>query len=75
LARALRREGFELSQYFEPRDVPHNMIPTAGRRAIYAYLRDTDSDAVPLDVVIAEPGKPVPKLMLPAGDFAYEYED
>jgi hypothetical protein len=64
-----------LGQNFQPHDVPPNIFPTTRRRAIYAYLRDTELDAVPLDVVIAEPGKPIPKLMLPAGDFDYEYED
>jgi hypothetical protein len=64
-----------LSKDFTPHAIPDNMIPTQGRRAIYAYLHDTEAEAVPLDVVILRPGGPVPKLMLPKGDYVLEYED
>ncbi len=60
---------------FEPHDVPGSMLPTKARRAIYAYVRGTDPDAVPLDVVVLKPGVPPPKLMLPPGNYVYEYED
>jgi hypothetical protein len=64
-----------LSADFRPRDIPVDIVHTKTRRAVYAYLRDTAPDAVPLDVVVLDPGKPAPKLMLPAGDFVFEYED
>lgn len=64
-----------LSKDFTPHDIPKDVLPTKARRAVYAYWRDTAPDAVPLDVVMLQPGMPAPKLMLPPGDFVFEYED
>jgi hypothetical protein len=64
-----------LRRDFKPHDIPRNMLPTKGRRVVYAYARDTAPDAAPLDAVMLHPGMPAPKLMLPPGDFVFEYED
>lgn len=64
-----------LSKLFVPRDVPKELLPTKGRRAIYAYLKNTESDAVPLDVILLTARSPPPKLMLPPGEFVFEVED
>lgn len=58
-----------------PRAIPQELLPQQGRRIIKALRTDAVTDAVPLDVVLAEAGKPAPSLMLPAGDFRYAYED
>jgi hypothetical protein len=58
-----------------PRDIPKNLLPIAGRRLIYAYRSNSPKDAAPFDVVMVKAGERAPKLMLPAGDFSFEYED
>lgn len=47
--------------------VPAKLLPTSGRRLIQAYAAGAPDDAVPLDQVLVEAGKPVPMLMLPPG--------
>ena len=64
-----------LSTDFAPHTVPKEIVPTKGRRVLYAYLRDAAPDGVPIDVVVLRPHGKVPKLMLPSGDFVFEYED
>jgi hypothetical protein len=59
----------------EPRVIPAELLPASGRRAIRAHLVGGAADAVPADIVLVEAGKPAPKLMLPAGDYRYTYED
>jgi hypothetical protein len=58
-----------------PRDIPVALLPASGRRAILAYRAGEPADAVPADVVLVEAGKPVPKLMLPQGEYRYIVED
>ncbi|MBC3872483.1 hypothetical protein [Undibacterium flavidum] len=58
-----------------PTDVPQHLLPERGRRVIYAYRFNEMIDAVPVDAVIVEAGKPVPKLMLPKGEFRFTFED
>lgn len=59
----------------EARDVPAELLPATGRRAIKAYRTSDGADAVPADIVVVEAGKPVPKLMLPKGEYRYVTED
>ncbi|MBI1835064.1 MAG: hypothetical protein HYR92_04805 [Burkholderiales bacterium] len=58
-----------------PRDIPENLLPKQGRRAIYAFRVNEGNDAVPVDAVIVEAGKPIPKLMLPKAEFRFEFEE
>jgi hypothetical protein len=59
----------------EPRDIPPALLPTSGRRLIKAYRAGAPDDAVPADVVLVEADKPVPKLMLPKGEYRYSFEE
>jgi hypothetical protein len=58
-----------------PRAIPAALLPASGRRAVLAYRAGEPDDAVPADVVLAEAGKPAPKLMLPAGEFRFAVEE
>lgn len=58
-----------------PRDIPVELLPVLGRRLIYARDRHVGADAVPLDVILVEAGKPIPKLILPSGEFRFSYGD
>ncbi len=58
-----------------PMDIPKEMLPTSGRRLIYAYHKTEAADGMPADVIIIEAGKAIPKLMLPAGEFRFAFED
>jgi hypothetical protein len=58
-----------------PREIPSELLPKQGRRVIKAFRTIGRPDAVPADVVLVEAGKPAPKLMLPAGEFRYEFEE
>jgi hypothetical protein len=59
----------------EARDIPVQLLPASGRRAIKAYRKDDGPDAVPADIVVVKAGAPVPKLMLPKGEYRYATED
>ncbi|NML62691.1 hypothetical protein HHL21_16720 [Massilia sp. RP-1-19] len=58
-----------------PRDIPPGLLPKTGRRLVMAYRKSDGPDAVPADNVLVEAGKPVPKLMLPKGEFRIAVED
>ena len=51
------------------------LLPSSGRRAVLAYRAGEPVDAVPADVVLAEAGTPVPKLLLPAGEYRFAVEE
>jgi hypothetical protein len=44
-------------------------------RLIKAYRAGAPDDVVPADVVLVEADKPVPKLMLPKGEYRYSFEE
>ncbi|WP_312488105.1 hypothetical protein [Sphingomonas sp.] len=48
-----------------PRAIPRDLLPKRGARLIQAFAADASDDAVPLDQVLVEAGKPVPVLMVP----------
>jgi hypothetical protein len=58
-----------------PRDIPFQLLPKHGRRLIQSFLAAEPVDAVPIDQVLVEAGKPVPKLMLPQGSIRYAVQD
>lgn len=58
-----------------PRDIPRELIPETGERLILAYDQNHKDDAAPSDVVLLRAGQPVPKLMLPKGNFRFEVQE
>lgn len=57
------------------RPIPAALLPKEGRRIVKAFRADAVPDAVPLDVILVEAGRPAPNLMLPDGEFRYAVED
>lgn len=57
-----------------PFSIPAAWLPAQGRRLIYAMHKDDPVQAIPADIVIVDAGKPAPALMLPAGEFRFEFE-
>ncbi|WP_133166918.1 hypothetical protein [Solimicrobium silvestre] len=70
-----RASWLESMAGLNPENIPSKLIPKKGKRLIYAYSSKEPADAVPVDVVLVEAGKPIPKLMLPKGNFRYAFED
>jgi len=58
-----------------PRAIPPALIPKRGRRLVQAFVADEPDDSVPVDQVIVEAGKPVPKLMLPSRRIRYAVQE
>ena len=57
-----------------PRPVPENLLPPSGRALVQAFLAREDKDAIPIDQVLVEVGKPVPYLMLPNQAVRYQVQ-
>lgn len=57
---------------FEEVDVPKKMQDAATPHFLFAYLEGQPDDSVPADVVQIVPGLPIPKFMLPSGEFRFE---
>ena len=70
-----RPEWLETLAARRPHDIPLAMLPVTGRRLIQAYRISGGVDAIPSDNVLVEAGKPVPKLMLPKGEFRFAFQD
>ena len=70
-----RPEWLETLAGRTPRDIPPAMLPVSGRRLVQAYRLPGGPHAIPTDNVLVEAGKPVPKLMLPKGEFRFAVED
>jgi hypothetical protein len=58
-----------------PHAVPRRLLPGRGRRLVQAFLANEPEDAVPIDQVVVEPGKPPPKMMLPKARIRYAVQD
>jgi hypothetical protein len=58
-----------------PVAVPAALMPTAGRRLVQAFLAAEPADAIPIDQVLVQAGKPPPKLMLPKGRIRFAHQD
>jgi len=58
-----------------PVKIPSGMMPRSGKRLIQAFLSTEATDAVPVDQVVVEAGKPAPKLMLPRAPVRLSYQD
>ena len=59
----------------KPHAIPQALLPASGRKLILAHRTDDPENAVPVDTVLVEAGKPVPKLMLPPGAFRFSAQD
>lgn len=59
----------------QARPIPDGLLPRTGRRLIKAFRSTDGPDAVPADIVLVEAGHPIPKLMLPNGEYRFTYED
>ncbi|HMC91390.1 MAG TPA: hypothetical protein VKI45_02920, partial [Allosphingosinicella sp.] len=58
-----------------PQPVPARLLPRSGRRLVQAFLAAEPDDAVPVDQVLVEAGRPAPRLMLPRGRIRYAVQD
>ncbi len=58
-----------------PLTVPRTLAPTACPRLIQAFARGALNDAVPLDQAMAEPGKPLPTLLVPPEPIRFAIQD
>jgi hypothetical protein len=59
----------------KPRPVPAALLPKRGRRLVQAFLAAESGDAVPIDQILVEAGKPIPRLMLPERPIRYAVQD
>jgi hypothetical protein len=57
------------------RPVPANLVPLQGRRLVQAFLAGEGERAIPVDQVLVEAGKPVPRLMLPKQAVRYAVQE
>jgi hypothetical protein len=57
------------------RPVPSNLVPSKGRRLVQAFLANEGEGAIPIDQVLVEAGKPIPRLMLPNRPVRYAVQD
>jgi hypothetical protein len=58
-----------------PRAIPAALLPKKGRRLLQAFHVGENADAIPADNVLVEAGKPVPRFMLPPGQFRFTYQE
>lgn len=57
------------------RPIPADLLPTSGRRLVQAFLRSEPDDAIPVEQVVVEAGRPVPWLMLPDRPVRFAVQD
>jgi hypothetical protein len=58
-----------------PHPLPEGICGKATRCLVKARPVKEGEDAIPIDQILVEAGKPVPALMLPAGEFVIRAED
>lgn len=59
----------------KPMPIPATLLPSKGERLILAYPKKFGTDAMPVDAVLIEAGKPAPSLMVPDGDIRIRIEE
>jgi len=69
------RPGWLEAMGRRPSAIPPALVPKRGRRLVQAFLAGEPDDSVPVDQLLVEAGKPVPKLMLPARPVRYAVQD
>jgi hypothetical protein len=70
-----RPHWLAMGGYRTPRAIPAKLLPKTGRRLVQAFVAGEAADAVPMDQVMVEAGKPPPKLMLPKGNYRFAVQD
>jgi len=58
-----------------PVAVPARLLPKRGRRLVQAFIASEPGDAIPIDQVLVEAGRPVPRLMLPRARVRFAVQD
>lgn len=58
-----------------PVDIPRRLLPASGRRLIQAFVAEEPADAIPLDQIVVEAGRPAPPLMLPRRAVRWAVQD
>jgi hypothetical protein len=58
-----------------PVAIPRRLLPASGRRLIQAFAAGEPADAIPLDQIVVEAGRPAPPLMLPRRRVRWAYQD
>jgi len=58
-----------------PVKIPRDLLPKHGRRLVQAFIAGESADAVPVDQVVVEAGKPAPVLMLPFKPVRFAVQD
>jgi hypothetical protein len=58
-----------------PVNIPRELLPRHGRRLVQAFIAGEAADAVPIDQVVVQAGKPVPVLMLPSKHLRFAVQE
>jgi hypothetical protein len=58
-----------------PVAIPRRLLPARGRRLIQAFVAGEPEDAIPLDQIVVEAGRPPPPLMLPRRRVRWAFQD
>jgi len=58
-----------------PVAIPRRLLPASGRRLIQAFVAEEPADAIPLDQIVVEAGRPAPPLMLPRRAVRWAVQD
>jgi hypothetical protein len=69
------RPGWLATLGGKPLAIPATLLPTHGQRLVQAFAADAPEDAVPLDQVLVEAGKPAPMLLVPRGKVRFAVQD
>lgn len=69
-----RPSWLSIDGYRRPLSI-RNAATQTGRYLLQAFVADEPEDAIPMDQIIVEPGKPTPALMLPKGHYRIVAQD
>jgi hypothetical protein len=58
-----------------PVAIPRRLLSATGRRLVQAFAANEPADAIPLDQIVVEAGRPPPPLMLPRGAVRWQVQD
>lgn len=58
-----------------PVEIPRHLLPARGRRLVQAFAAEEPADAIPLDQIVVEAGRPAPPLMLPRRRVRWAVQD
>lgn len=58
-----------------PVDIPRRLLPAGGRRLVQAFAAEEPADAIALDQIVVEAGRPAPPLMVPRRRVRWAVQD